>query len=83
MSFYLDIKGRHLDTAKLFAYRALSWSLLSMRPHIVIPLPGIRELAILLTLSESLAEGAFKLLTIGSMRKNFTTELSWHLEILK
>ena len=34
------------------------------------------ELAILLTLSESLAEGGFEPLTIRSMRKNLTTELS-------
>ena len=35
-----------------------------------------RELATLLTLSESLAEGGFETLTIGSMRKNVTIELS-------
>ena len=28
--FYLNFKGRHLDTEKLFAYRAVSRSLLSM-----------------------------------------------------
>ena len=33
-----------------------------------------KELATLLTLSESLAERGFKPLTIGSMRKNATTE---------
>ena len=34
------------------------------------------KLAILLTLSESLAEGGFEPLTIGSLCKNLTTELS-------
>ena len=38
-----------------------------------------RELATLLTLSESLAEVGLKPLTIGSMRKNLTIELSLHL----
>ena len=38
-----------------------------------------RELATLLNLSESLVEGGFEPLIIGSMRKNLTTELSRHL----
>ena len=37
---------------------------------------GITELMTLSTLSESLAEGGFEPLTIGSMLKNLTTELS-------
>ena len=39
-----------------------------------------RELATLLTPSDSLAEGGFEPLTIKSMRKSLTTELSSHLE---
>ena len=35
-----------------------------------------RELATLLVLSESSAEGGLEPLTIGSMRKNLTTEVS-------
>ena len=35
-----------------------------------------RELATLLTLSESLAKGAFEPLAIGSMRKNLATDPS-------
>ena len=35
-----------------------------------------RELATLLTLSESSAEDAFEPLSMGSMRKNLTNELS-------
>ena len=75
--FYLDVKGRNLDTEKLFAYRAVSRSF-----------PGdftilcdsyawsYRELATLLTLSESLAEVGREPLSIGPMRKNLTIELS-------
>ena len=38
-----------------------------------------RALATLFTLRESLAEGGFESLTIGSILKNPTTELSKHL----
>ena len=38
------------------------------------------ELATLLTLGEGLAEVGLKPLTTGSMRKNLTIELSWHLK---
>ena len=38
-----------------------------------------REQATLLSVSESLAEVGLEPLTVGSMRKNLTIELSWHL----
>ena len=42
-----------------------------------------RELATLLTLSESLAEAGFEPLTMGSMRKNLTIELSGHIGMMQ
>ena len=63
----------HLNTAKIFAYQAVSRSFL-IWPHLVVPAPGIREN--LLSLNESLAKGGCKPLTIGLICKNVTTELS-------
>ena len=62
---YLDVKGRNLDTEKLFSYQEVSRFYLTMWSHLVIPTPGITELATLLILSESLAEVELKPLTIG------------------
>ena len=41
--FYLDFRGRNLDTENFLAYRAVSRSFLSMWPHLVIHVPGITE----------------------------------------
>ena len=43
--FYLDVKGRNLDTEKLFTYQAVSRFFLSVWPHLVIPTPGSSERA--------------------------------------
>ena len=67
----VDVKGRHLDTEKLFAYRAIPRSFLPRDSYAW----NYRELATLLNLSESLAEGGFEPLTIRSKRNNLTTEL--------
>ena len=67
-STYIHVKDRHLDTEKLFAYKAVSRSFLSMlttpRDSCV---SNYRELTTLLTQSESLAEGGVEPLIIGSM----------------
>lgn len=65
-----------MDTDKLVAYRAASTSFLSTRQHLVIPMLGIMESWQLLILSESLVGGGFEPLTIGSMHKDLTVELS-------
>ena len=68
-------EGRFSDTEKLLAYRAVSRSL-----SLDVTTPrdaytwNYRELAALLTLSESSFESGFETLIIGSMRKNLTTE---------
>ena len=36
-------KAGHLETEKLFAYRAISRSFLSMGPQLAIPTPGVTE----------------------------------------
>ena len=77
MILYLDVKGRNLDTEKPFCLS----SSVQVLPLDVTTTPdsnawNYRELATLLTLSESLAESGFEPLTIGSICKNLITELS-------
>ena len=74
--FYLDIKGGNLDTETLFVYRAVQVHPLDGTTHRDSYAWNYRELVTLLTLSESLAEVGLELLTIRSMRKNLTIELS-------
>ena len=70
-------QGRHLDTEKLFC---LSSSVQVLPLNVTVPRDSYawnhRELAILLTLNESLAEVGLEPLTIGSMGKNLAIELS-------
>ena len=76
--FYLDVKGRNLDTEKFFC---LSSSVQVLPLDVTSPRDSnawnYRELTTLLTLSESLAEVGLEPLTVGSIRKNLAIELSW------
>ena len=73
----LNVKGRNLDAGKLFcstsSVQALPLDVTTPRNSYAW---NYRKLATLLTLSESLAEVGLEPLTIGSMRKNLTIELS-------
>ena len=61
------------------AHRAVPMSFNSIWPHFVISTPVVRELATLSTLGASSTDRGFEPDAIGSMGKDFTTKLSWHL----
>ena len=75
--FYLNVRGRHLDTEKLFC---VSSSVQVLLLNVTTPRESCawhyRELATLLTLSERSAEVGLEPLTIGSMCKHLTIGLS-------